>query len=249
MVWYLFLDQFYTKEELAYQNRHYIRDVLLHKDNGENFEYVQFDNGFYSNHKADEASFLKALTSHDANCLYRIKLNHGISYQFQLPVLIEMLKDYVYSRDSRERIDLYLKKDMFHSDAVFGFQKGTKYYFGMDVYKMLIKKMEFCMKTRESLDGDMFHVMYEHKVHLIHTIRYCKENGYLEESLADSLMKRLGQIAERLYSILYQVMRRDFSYKQRNLAGVIKEYEDIAQKEKKMLLELIEELEKNCKEQ
>lgn len=245
IVWYLFLDQFYTKEELAYQNRHYIRDVLVHNDNGKYFEYVQFDNGFYSNHKADEVSFLEALTCHDANCLYRIKLNHDMTYRFQLPVLIEMLKDYTFSRDSRERIDMYFKKDLFHSDALFGFQEEFDYYFGMDVYQMLIKKMEYSIKTKESLDGDLFHVMYEHKMHLIHTIQYCKENGYLEGRFADSLISRFKELAERLYGILYQVMQRDFTLKARNLIAVIGEFKDIARKEKVLLVELISGLETN----
>lgn len=83
----------------------------------------------------------------------------------------------------------------------------------------------------------------EHKTHLIHTIRYCMEHGYLESKLAKSLIERYKELAERLYETLYKVMQRDFAFKSRNLISAIRDYEDIAKREKVLLVELINGLE------
>ncbi|SET19445.1 hypothetical protein [[Clostridium] polysaccharolyticum] len=244
-VWYLFLDQFYTQEELAYQKSHYVHDILLHKDNGSNFEYVQFDNGFYSKHKVGTEAFLEGLTSNDANCLYKIKLNNEYSYQFSLETLIEMLKDYTYARDSRDKLSLYFDSSVFHSEQVFDHRIARVHYFGIENYEMLSGHMNGCMKRREIPDWMLFNVMYEHKNHMMGTILYCVEKGILDEEHASPLMERYGEIADRLYRVVYRVLQRDFASREQNFMHVIKEYEEIGKMEKPILEELIGYLEDN----
>lgn len=69
------------------------------------------------------------------------------------------------------------------------------------------------------------------------------EHGYLESKLAKSLIERYKELAERLYETLYKVMQRDFAFKSRNLISAIRDYEDIAKREKVLLVELINGLE------
>lgn len=69
------------------------------------------------------------------------------------------------------------------------------------------------------------------------------EHGYLESKLAKSLIERYKELAERLYETLYKVMQRDFACKSRNLISAIRDYEDIAKREKVLLVELINGLE------
>jgi hypothetical protein len=237
--WYIFLDHYFIKDKKDFQCHHFIHDVLLYKDNGEEFEYMEFDGGIYTSHIIEYKIFIDAFCNHDNNCIHKLGINNSSSYKFEYCKFIEMIEDYTFSRNSLKNSHIYFDESIFHNDDFFGQRKECIKFYGIEVYELACKKVYNSIRKSQWLDFRIFYLLYEHKVNMIGKINYCVQSGFLKSNDAKVLVDQYIEIRDRLYACLLLVFKYNFTFKKSCIENIDKELDKIYIEEKQLLMELL----------
>lgn len=196
---YLFLDKYYLPGRDEYQTRHFIHDHFVYGyDRDErHFDFIGFDNrGMFRKSpilfEDFDNAYNQANPQHEwQTYLFMLKYNPNYRSALDLQLVIDLLDDYLLSRNTSERFRMY-KQPM---DAVFG----------LDVYTKLQEYFELLEAGEVWADVRGVHIVQEHKKCMLDRLRYMEREGFLNAS--DQLSTAYSQIATQAQSMKLSLMK------------------------------------------
>jgi hypothetical protein len=237
----MYVDEYYIQDRWAYQNHHFHHLIFIYGydmdnecfytagyDKNMNYSYITISFGeieqAYINNQRD-------YYEHDSDHIFLVKINDRDNlYQFNLLTLIGQLHEYRYSQDSSLRYNL-------------GSNNIPGLYFGMDIYLHL--KTYFDAIHTNNWDWNTIKplfILWEHKKLMVSRIAYLQEKGYLEK--AGKYLVFYEEATEKMFSIKCMFLKYKKTKARSTLDKVICFMDDLADKEKCILEEMINDLEK-----
>ncbi len=222
------VDEYHVPFTRAFHNFHTGHSLLIHGYNTaqEKFSAIGYDrNGKYGIQLVDFASTLKAYGSresknHMAIVSHALRQKTGrdsnIQCEFTLELVVDMLKDYIHSINTLDRLKLVLRSNYRSNSLRFGIEA--------------VRKLRFEPSAANApLDLRPSHCLWEHKKCMAERVQYLVENGYLDK--VGNLVFEFGKIAKmaeslRLLAIKYNLQKqRKILHKMDNLRNKIVEGE------------------------
>ena len=178
-----YLDEFYIHSRRSYQTRRFTHNNLLfgYDRDREVFRLIGYDDR--GQYRASEVPFSvvgKAFAEAEKNMpvfMLRPKAPE-IGYEMNIPIMLELLRDYRFSRNSHERCAF--------------FAKPLERAYGMDVYEHVLEQLD-----KTIADVRVFHMLYEHKKVMCLRLDYLKRRGVLTDEQFEPLHQAFSGI-ERL---------------------------------------------------
>jgi len=209
----IYVDEFYIGQRAAYQREHFLHKVLLcgYDEGKEIFHIMGFlPNGQYGRSEvgfADlERSFysdallgeMRAIDSGERDSalgdfseIWLAKYRRERRCEFDLPLVVEQLMDYLLSRNTIERFRML---DISH----LGQEE-----IGMGIYRSIQRRLEYALETPFYFDFLSLHTLWEHKKCMLMRMHYMEEQGYLDP--VDQYSSEFGEV-ERQARILRMMM-------------------------------------------
>ncbi len=196
---YLFADKYYLPGRDEYQTRHFIHDHFFYgydKDERQ-FDFIGFDNrGLFRRSPIAfddlDNAYNMANPSHSwQTYLFMLKYNPNYRSALDLQLVIDLLDDYLLSRNTSERFRMYKQP----IDAVFG----------LEVYTKLEEYFEMLGAGEIRSDVRGVHLVHEHKKCMLDRLRYMESEGFLHAS--DELSSAYSQIAAQAHSMKLSLMK------------------------------------------
>lgn len=204
---YTFVDEFHLPNRVSYRKNHFEHDILLCGKENEDFVYLGYDMlGNYTKHRIKGEQLYEAIQT-DNPCMLLVSLNDK-DYKFNIQKFIFMLKQYVYSEDSRKNLDIYLDMSTYNSFFVGKMSKPAR--FGVSIYTLLEELFDFYNETDIPYDWRVLHLLYEHKQSIYQKIEYLIQQKYLVDE--KSILIRYGDIVNKaklieIRGLKYQIKR------------------------------------------
>ncbi|GIQ71279.1 hypothetical protein DUZ99_13005 [Xylanibacillus composti] len=196
---YLFLDKYFLPERDEYQTRHFIHDHFIYGyDRDERlFDFIGFDTrGLFRRSPIAfedlDSAFRHADPRHSwQSYLFIMKYNPNYRSALDLQLVIDLLDDYLQSRNTSERFRMYKQP----IDAAFG----------MDVYNSLQEYFELLQEGRVRSDVRGVHIVHEHKKCMQARLQYMEREGFL--NAADQLSEAYGEVVAQAHSMKLSLMK------------------------------------------
>lgn len=238
----LFVDEYYVPNRTFYKSKHNIHDILIYDvDLSSNFFSIL---GYSTN-----AHYQKSLISIDEMKLAMNNTNPCFNtfaimpcdYKFDIQIFKIMVKEYLYSIDSRENLGIYLDLGAYNK-YFFEEKINPSCVFGLSIYEKVIEKLQICSNSYSFIDYRMAYLIYEHKINLKEKIYYLQKNGYINdiEEIINGLdeMIQISNICHRV------IIKYNFSKQKEIIHSVIEKYEFIKAKDKNVFEILLQKLKK-----
>lgn len=169
------VDEFYIPERIAYQKFHHTHDILVHgyDDETETLMVLGFNEKMsFEVTTVRYWEFQKAFENLDHiknNChqLFLYKYNPEGKYTFNIPLLIESLEDYLYSRNTSNKFSMVS-------------EPWVRAY-GMECYDYLKCYLNDFLIGNAKFDIRYLHFLYEHKLFMRERIKFLIKNNFLED--------------------------------------------------------------------
>lgn len=233
---YIYLDKFYISNRNEYQNYHFIHDHFIYGYDDTGFYSMGFDNkGLYGSNKiffsdAEEA-FIRAESKFDwQNFIFMLKHNENDDYQFDLQLVIELLEDYLLSRNTSYKARMY--------------KNPTDAAFGLEVYNYIKMYFEMLIEDKVNYDVRPLHILYEHKKCMLLRIKFLEEEGLIDSSLG--LYSDYKEVENETQFLRMSLMKYRTLKNKQILYTIVEMIDNVKKKEQKVLARLLEKLkEKN----
>ncbi|MDP4095032.1 MAG: hypothetical protein Q8920_16945 [Bacillota bacterium] len=233
-----YFDEFFIPNRLAFQNQHFVHDFMITGYDLEKREYtiLGFTKGrVFETCNVTFSDFYKAYNS--TECLergnyweYQVKLlrkTEDIKYEFDMHNVYDLLQDYLFSRDSSQRLRLYRNPESIN-------------IYGMEVYTYLRKYLGLLIKKEVARDLRPLYIFYEHKKCMAMRIKYMIENKFIQNT--PEMMNTFVNI-ENSASLLYKLqIKHQFNNNPEMLQQIIErlyKLEDVEKQVMELTLEAI----------
>lgn len=225
----LYVDEFYIPDRIPYRRRNFVHEILIYgyekKDQiffsigynkFGNFDstIIPFDDlqaGFEISAHFQDYDYLKYI------CLFGYRSE--IEFDFDLILLIEQLRDYLYSENTSEKYRLIV-------EPVSGL-------FGLETYQYLQSYMRSLITQNSSIDIRLLYVLWEHKKCMLWRIKYLEDHGYLKK--ADGFYSNYSMI-EKKARIIRMMALKHSKTRENKIIKQISDYLNKLKKEEKTLL-------------
>jgi len=233
---YVYLDEFYVPNRFSHKHGiHLAHDIMISGYDDRTREYAisgYDENGTF---RLSKVSFEQAeLGFRPSEHLYKdfhdnVQLfsENESDWQFRIEPVIELLKDYVLSRDTSLRCGIR--------------RHGRKDVFGIRVYALIERYAEDIQAGRRPLDIRPFHLLWEHKRLMQDRIRYLADNGWLRHDA--HLIEAYGRVERLAFEIRGHAIKASTSGDNRFLETVSSDLRLTAELETEALSLLIDQLE------
>lgn len=232
--WYLNLDLFYLNGEADYQKNHFKHDVLVVKDTGTSFLYVQYLGGRYSINEAKYQDFYDAFCAHDDSCCYRLSAKTDVSYEFDIERFKKMLKAYINSENGFDNKEMYYKMDTFNNPDFYDMRFGNPKVWGIDVYDLFEECMSKCLEEHKMIDYRLPYSFYEHKAGMGRKLERCYRDGYIDTDSFNYITQEINSLKEAFYSLLLIIMKYNVSLNGKQVEKYLKMLPEMKDKERKL---------------
>ena len=233
---YFFCDEHYIPNRSSHLNgTHLAHDILISGYDEKSREYAMQgydENGTYRLSKATFEQMEMAFRpsehmSKDYHDNVQLFGAGEPDWQFRLEPVIELLKDYVLSRDTSLRYGL--RRDR-RSDL-----------FGMRVYELFQAYADAVLSCRQGLDIRAFHLLWEHKRLMLARIRWLMDNGWLPHD--PRLIADYGQVERMAFEIRGHAVKTAASQETAYMQTAVSELRSMEDQEVAVLTHVIEALE------
>ncbi len=237
---YTFADEYYVASTSSYQKEHFVHDILICGKQEGKYEYLGYDSiGNYSKNLISEEILFKALHV-DNKCVRSIKCNTK-SYKFDLNKFILMLEEYLYGKDSRNNLNIYIYKETYNEDF-YGGKLKRPCVFGTDIY-MLLKKIMSIMASKDlGYDKRILYLLSEHKQSMMQKIIYVTDENYLENG--KYFQEKYNDICKKAKILENIGLRYGFTKDTNELKKIEEKLFELKEGEETILKELLEQLHK-----
>jgi hypothetical protein len=233
---YLFCDEYYIPNRFSHAHgTHQAHDILISGYDEKSREYAlqgYDENGTYRLSKATFEQMEMAFRPsehmskgyHDNVQLFGM---NDPDWHFRLEPVIELLKDYVLSRDTSLRYGL--RRDR-RPDL-----------FGLRVYELFRAYADDVHACRQGLDIRAFHLLWEHKKLMLARIRWLMDNGWLPHD--PRLIADYGQVERLAFGVRGHAVKTAASQDTAYMRTASSELRSMEELEEAVLTQLIEALE------
>ncbi|HEX3047043.1 MAG TPA: hypothetical protein VHY08_19975 [Bacillota bacterium] len=239
---YLYLDQFYIAAAAPYQKYHLAHDTFIFGYDLQNQTFDVADFYKYSKYCYTKATFSQIGAAYQTLDLSNIPDNlQGIvllkpvpyaEYQFDIQVMAELLQDYLLARKSSKsytdgyRLDIGAKND--------------RYYYGMDIYRLLPKHLEYYLNGQGPLDIRAFHVILDHKTLMLARIKYLIDNNYLHQ--VDSIYEDYQKVVKQAVNLRSLALKAILSKEGKTIQSIMNYLPYLVDGERMILEQLLAQL-------
>jgi hypothetical protein len=242
---FLYLNRFYISTNWAYNRVHDMHDIFIYGyDKQKKMFYIADFNG-RSTYSHLEASF-----SEVEKAFKTVNLSTVDDF-LQGAVLISPTEFKGYN-PNRNRIITFFKEYYLSIPSYTGYSYSSGYRFdieqnihefcfGMDIYKLLRNYLTLYTQKKTGQDFKGFHVLFDHKSLMLMRIKYLSDIGYLKDS--ESIYKNFEDIKRKSLILRNLVLKGMISECERSLAHSIELISKIACAEKKVIEDLIANIE------
>jgi hypothetical protein len=173
------LDDFYIHSHPSYNKKHFLHEYLFSGYDLNNSTFIfsgNLENYKYTSSKMNFSTLEQAFNGNnrgvlDEPAIIRIRLikidKKDNDFVFQLPIVINLLEDYLLSKDTSERYKYLETSNLF---------KGK--YYGLQTYGCLIEYLQSLRKD-DYLDIRPFYIIWEHKKLMLKRIQFLYSQKYL----------------------------------------------------------------------
>ncbi|GFN29884.1 hypothetical protein [Paenibacillus xylaniclasticus] len=231
-----FLDEYYLPDRWAYQKIHFIHDTLIYGFDDERgvvhiagfdatrtFTFTEVDmRDFEQAYSTTEQGVGPIVIHADGIHSYELKLDR--TYTFDLSIIIEMMEDYLYSRNTSERFRMYY-------DPV-------DHIYGLNTYDSVIDYLT--NSGNEMIDTKVLHVIYEHKKTMTSRLRYLQE----EKGIAVDpwVIEQYSLIEELSFKTRASALKYEITMSPSLLSKMVDELRKMREMEQAVLERLIPQL-------
>ncbi|ETT65448.1 hypothetical protein C173_20511 [Paenibacillus sp. FSL R7-277] len=228
-----FVDEFYIPNRSAYRKFHNVHDILLY--GFDETKGVLDVAGFnakmqygYSqvNLRDFEQAFIDIKTSDGylvrwANGMHLFQVKFEKSFHFNLKITIELMQDYLLSRNTSIRFRMY--------------DDPSENIYGVDVYDSVV---QYLRKSTDELDIRPLHIIYEHKKCMVSRLKYLLDTSTLDipEYLINEYCKiEQDALKARNIGLKYQMNKNPVV-----LEHIVNVIEEVREREIRTLSEVIQ---------
>ncbi|WP_139487895.1 hypothetical protein [Brevibacillus dissolubilis] len=229
---YLNADEFFLPNRQFYQKQNYSHDVLIYGVDTEQerlFLMGYDDNSQYTTFEAGYDEFRQAYQSLDVienhcNQIYLYRYQPEGSYTFQIHLVLDLIEDYLYSRNTSER--LYMVAEPYDRT------------YGQNTIASVQRYLQLLMEGRIEFDIRIIHYLVEHKEAMLHRLRYLERKKYLDQSLGFA-----DTYAEQVYgqALMYRnmIMKSAIDNNSKRVQSVIGSLDQMRQDEHELLVRMV----------
>ncbi|WP_151732807.1 hypothetical protein [Paenibacillus tengchongensis] len=228
---YTHIDEYFIASSSRYENQHYIHDILI---NGYDLaEEKLFVSGYTSEKKFMEYSirFQQFIEAYEHNHQYykneviSLKYNSK-SYKFDLNRVCDLLREYIYSDDESEEIDI-----------------SNSLYFvrGMKVYDSVLFYLNELIEGKTGFDIRPFHLFWEHKKCMFNRFSYMRSNKFI--IIPEEVLESYSYIIKVSLLIRNKMLKYDITNDKNIILKVIEHFNEIIPIENKCLIHVLSTLE------
>ncbi|AIQ56962.1 hypothetical protein [Paenibacillus borealis] len=238
------LDDFYVPFRMGYRTFHYLHDLMIYGyDEEENvFLVMAYDKNALFGHFEISFDTFKQGFSLDYSMttnkpywydwVYLFKFNNHGQYNFDLKLVEELLHDYLFGINTSEK----------HRASSNPWPNENK-AFGMEVYQYLKMYFMHLLNRKIEFDIRITSILVEHKRSMLGRIKYIHEKGYLQG--LEPLYERYVEVEKTFITFQGLMIKYRVTGKRACIDKIINSLDDIAQKEKMILSELLKKIEQN----
>lgn len=232
---YAFLDKYYMSHRIEYQKRHFIHDHFFY---GYDKEQQSFHSIGFDNKNLFNSSMISYADTNDAynfteptyewqNYIFMLKYNEDGAYDFDLELVIELLDDYLHSRNTSHRMRMY-KEPM---DAAFG----------LEVYDYLKLYFQLLLDDKVFTDVRPVHIVHEHKKCMLMRIEYLEQQGFLDKS--EGFYSEYSKVESIAKYIQVNLIKYNLVKNVKIIALIMVKLEEMKKLEEVILTKLLHQLE------
>lgn len=231
------VDEFYISEKSNFHESHYTRELLIYgyDEPQEEFSSIGFDHhGVFASFKISFSDLEKAYHSADlkyGNDKCRVFLFRYITeatYNFDLVLVFEQIRDYLFSVDTSERYRIF-------QDPTFRSYRTSEgpinHAYGMETYKHLKYYLESLTAQDLQINRISFQALWEHKKCMHSRLKYMEDCEFLDQNEGFSInYSEIEQKSNmlRLMAFKYDVTENEALKKRMiDLLGQIAEQESV----------------------
>jgi hypothetical protein len=226
------VNDFFIPDRQAYQKFNLKHDILLYRYDFMNkrFDAIGYNkDGTYGHSFVDFDDFEKSFFSIDNNDLIFYTLNGFYNHNFSIESTVELLKDYLYSRNTSSRLKVLDGKRYISDHA-----------FGLDVYYHLKNYFHLLITKQANFDIRSLHMLYEHKECMISRIKFLEENGYLKNS--SEFLDGYNKIRDKIKTTKNLQLKYKLTRNNYDIQKIITILDEVAREEKVIIENILNNL-------
>lgn len=245
-VW-TYVDEFFIPGAVAYQNTSNPHSVMFSGYDDEKRQFLM--SGYFSNQSYSTAWFdydlideaFKGFETSDflyTNFTRLLRLNQETKscYDFNLPWIIEQLRDFVDCEQSD-----YTRMPMS------AFRRTSPYYWGMDVYDQLQNLLQRHINGETIVDHRPFHIIWEHKKMMSKRLSYMAEHGHF--TFSPSIVEGYKELEQFTLVTRNMMLKYLLSFNNMYLEQMIGRMGQLREKETPLVRAMLEEYEQAAKQE
>lgn len=232
-----FANEFYVPNRQGYKKYDFIHDILIYGyDLGKNIlclagfkEHMTYGVSEISlddfSQAFNEFSNLRNGYVAWANSMHLLQLKLEHKFSFDLIAVVELLEDYLYSRNTSNRFRLY--------------ENPRSYIYGLDTYDCIFHYLK--ERNYKPIDYRIFHIVYEHKKIMASRLKYFIEVKKI--SIDPEFVMEYAALEEQALLIRNRCVKSQFNqYDTAFLSSIIEKMKDLRDKEREIVTKLLKSL-------
>ena len=249
----LHVDEFHIPRRQAHRKAHYVHEILVfgYDDAARSFDIVGYDErGVYAASRvgyADLEHAFDAVSGEAADAgtasfpakLWLARYLEEARYDFDRQVVVEQLQDYLFGRNTSERMRLL--DNPAGGDAYLGVRRKVPKVYGMDIYPRLHQYMQSLTESGRPPSPIPWRILWEHKKCMLLRVRYMEERGHLQP--ARNLGSECAELADSAQTLRLMMLKFTVRPSGRLLARARARLHAIAESEADLLRRLLGALE------
>ncbi|RAN76592.1 hypothetical protein [Bacillus sp. SRB_331] len=232
---YLNVDEYFIPHRAAYKNYNKSHDILVFGYNENDLEFSLLgynEKQLFSKTKVPYDLFRKGFQNlsnikNDCNQIYLYRFERNTKYNFRLSVVIDSLKEYLFSKNSAGKFNALAEPE--------------NLVFGIECYNYLVEYLDYERERTSFIDLRYLQKLLEHKLCMLERIEYLEQEGYVEKEHGCSI--KYNDVVKKSKSIKLLTMKFNKTYNESTLENIKETLKDIKDLEIEILSKLIEELE------
>ncbi len=238
---YLFLDEYYLSNKASYRSNHFYHDnFIFGYDDGDNILHTAgFDKtGIYKNYRMPFVELEGAynhveIIKDELDYVHLFQFKTSGQYDFDVKLVIRLLKEFIDSDNTSNHFSI--------------FKNPKNQVYGIKVYHYMIEYLESLLVRKISYDIRPFHILWEHKKCMKARIKFIEDRYELQEM---NIFYRLYEEIEQLADVIRITMIKfDITKNQQFILNNIGRIREMMQKEREVLGDLLNVLEKTHQNQ
>ncbi|MBH5320337.1 hypothetical protein I6N90_21325 [Paenibacillus sp. GSMTC-2017] len=239
-----YVDEYYIHNTIVYQQHHFVHDIFIYGYDLDRqiYHVANFDkNRQFSMQEITFEQFEQASSAVTKNSQSLIsslgrlvpadyegsKYGAGLAkFDFDLSLIIEVLHDYLESRNSTDRLKLQ--------------QQPVEGVFGVAIYPKLQQYIARIIEGVQNFDVRPFHILWEHKKMMVARVQYLQKLGHL--SPETPLLAEFQRLEKKAYTQRNLILKSFMSDNRQILHTLGDSLQDLQIDEQRAITQLIEEL-------